>query len=679
MPLFSRLFLCLVLTTCLPATAQAASSGDERIHAELAAIRTLSRTSTADALRRLDALRASVGKDTPYPLRRELLRTEVWLHEDAGQLERSYEAERQALQLALENNDPAFAARARLGAVRQLLDQNRSSEALLALAGIRAAVPVDAPVAVRHALEHVQGDAYNGKGQFDKALAAYLKSLKLLQDEPDESEGRATAMARIARVYNNIDNPAKAIETTRQALLERNVPMRTVGRLQFTQGIALLKLNRGKEGIAAFNNALATAKRGKLTGLEAEVRGNIADYFLRQHDYVRAEQEALLAMKASERVTDVNMILMARANLGFALMGQKRFAEGLPYIDGVIADLDKAGATADLYAMLDEKGRMQEQAGLYKEALATVRKQQAAQQADARAARDRAVAALQEEYEAGQRTRQIDLLRRENLVKDADLRSRRMLQLLTTFAALLTVAAGAFVYVLYRRSAGSNVRLNQLNTQLTYHSQHDALTGLYNRRSFLEKMAARPAHDERGRRNDALQGVDCIVLMDIDHFKHINDRWGHGVGDTVLVEVARRLSAAVRDSDMVIRWGGEEFLIYAPGADPAHIADIVSRVLHGTGATPVEAGTCSVPVTLSAGVVTLPLAGVVHSGFDWERAIRLADWALYHGKANGRNQARIVTRLSAPLETVLAALDGAAGAEGLIDMDCVRGPAQPAA
>ncbi|ATQ76413.1 hypothetical protein CR152_19180 [Massilia violaceinigra] len=254
--------------------------------------------------------------------------------------------------------------------------------------------------------------------------------------------------------------------------------MRTVGRLQFTQGIAMLKLNRDKEGIAAFNNALETAKRGKLTGLEAEVRGNIADYFLRQHDYVCAEQEALLAMKASERVTDVNMILMARANLGFALMGQKRFTEGLPYIDGVIADLDKAGATADLYAMLDEKGRMQEQAGLYKEALATVRKQQAARQADARAARDRAVAALQEEYEAGQRTRQIDLLRRENLVKDADLRSRRMLQLLTTFAALLTVAAGIFVYVLYRRSAGSNVRLNQLNTQLTYHSQHDALTGL---------------------------------------------------------------------------------------------------------------------------------------------------------------------------------------------------------
>ncbi|MDQ1923624.1 tetratricopeptide repeat protein [Massilia pseudoviolaceinigra] len=358
MPLFSRLFLCLVLTTCLPAAAQFASSGDERIHAELAAIRTLSRTSTADALRRLDALRARVGKDTPYPLRREVLRIDVWLHEDAGQLARSYEAERQALQLAIENNDPAFAARARLGAVRQLLDQNRSSEALAALAEIRAAVPKDAPVAVRYALEHVQGDAYNGKGQFDKALAAYLKSLKLLQDEPDESEGRATAMARIARVYNNIDNPAKAIDTTQQALLEKDVPMRTVGRLQFTQGIAMLKLNRGKEGIAAFNNALETAKRGKLTGLEAEVRGNIADYFLRQHDYARAEQEALLAMKASERVTDVNMILMARANLGFALMGQKRFAEGLPYIDGVIADLDKAGATADLYAMLDEKGRM---------------------------------------------------------------------------------------------------------------------------------------------------------------------------------------------------------------------------------------------------------------------------------------------------------------------------------
>ncbi|RSZ56313.1 hypothetical protein HF313_22710 [Massilia atriviolacea] len=416
MPLSSRLILCVLLAASLQAApVAAASSGDA---AELEAIRTLSRSSTPDALARLEALRARVGKDAPYPLRRDLLRTEVQLREDAGQLERAYALERQALLLAIDNNDPVFAARARLGAVRQLLDQNRTHEAQDALAEIRAGLPANPPPMLRIALDSADGDAFNAKAQFDKALASYLQALKLLQDDrrADAGEERAHLMRRIARVYINIDNPAKAIDTTRQALLERNVPARTTGRLHFTQGMALLKLGRDKEGLAAFESALDTAVRGGLTGLEAGVRGNIADYFLRQHDYARAEREARLALVASEQVKDANLILMAKANLGFALMGQKRFADGLPYVDAVIAALDQAGASTDVAAMLDEKGRMQEQAGQYKEALATLRRQQAVQQSGERAARDKAVAALQEEYEAGQRTRQIALLRRENQV-----------------------------------------------------------------------------------------------------------------------------------------------------------------------------------------------------------------------------------------------------------------------
>ena len=676
MPPFSRLCLCLFFVAGLHAAPVPAAPAGEA--AELEAIHALSRSSTLDALRRLEALQARIGKDAPYPLRRDLLRTEAGLREDAGQLERAYAVERQALLLAIDNNDPVFAARARLGAVRQLLDQNRTNEAQDALAETRAGLPANPPPMLRLALASAEGDVYNGKAQFDKALAAYLRALELLQDDPGAGERRARLLAQIARVYINTDNPAKAIDTARQGLAERGVPARTVGRLQFAQGIALLRQGHDKEGIAAFNSALDTAVRGSLTALEAAVRGNIADYFLRQHDYPRAESEARLALAASERVKDAHSILMAKANLGFALMGQKRFADGLPWVDGVIADLDKAGASNDLGAMLDEKGRMQEQAGLYKEALATVRRQQTVQQSAERAARDKAVAALQEEYEAGQRTRQIDLLRRENQVQDADLRSRRLLQLLTTIGALLIVAAGAVVLVLYRRSAGANVRLHQLNTQLSYHSRHDALTGLYNRSAFLETMAG---PRRQGRRGDDPPGVDCNVLLDIDHFKQINDRWGHGVGDAVLVEVARRLLAAMRDSDMVMRWGGEEFLIYAPGADPAHVAAIVARVLGGAGATPVEAGASSVKETLTAGVVTLPLPGAGQDGGDWERGNRLADWARYHGKANGRNQARIVTGLLAPLDTVLAALDDAAGkdAQGLIEMACVHGPGQPTA
>jgi diguanylate cyclase (GGDEF)-like protein len=145
----------------------------------------------------------------------------------------------------------------------------------------------------------------------------------------------------------------------------------------------------------------------------------------------------------------------------------------------------------------------------------------------------------------------------------------------------------------------------------------------------------------------------------------------------VLVEVARRLTQTVRDSDMVLRWGGEEFLIYAPATNPAFIADMVGRVLRTIGSTPVDAGSCKVPVTLSAGVVALPAAGGQQNGLEWQRAIRLADWALYQGKANGRNQAQIVVRVAATMDTVLAAIEesnhGALPA-GLLELALVPGP-----
>ena len=668
-----RVFLGLLIASvicCAPL--RAAPFDAER--AELEAIDKLSGSSTAAALVRIDALKARVGEQAPYPLRRDLLLTEIWLREDAGQLERVYQLSQDALKLALANNDPVTATLARIGAVRELLDNNRPVDADKQLAQILATMPKNPPAHLRLALARIEGDVFNSNGKFDKSLAAYLRGLKLEQDD-GRAEGNADLMARIARVYVNIDNSAKALETTQQALAIRDISPRVAGHLQFTRGIALSNLNRGAEAITAFRLALSSAEQSGMSALEAAVRGNIADYYLRQKDYVRAEQEARLALIASEKVADQNNVMMAKANIGFALMGQGRIAAGLPFIDGVIADMRKAVSNTDIEAMMDEKSRMLEQAGLYKDALATVREQQVVQQTSARAARDRAIAALQEEFDATQRTRQIDSLRRENQAQEADLRSRRQVQLLTTFAAVLTVVAGAIMFVLYRRAARANGRLHELNTQLEFHSMRDSLTGLHNRRSFQQKMLARTAQGARDRRRDQPStGVDCFVLMDIDHFKQINDRWGHGVGDSVLVEVACRLNAVMRDTDMVLRWGGEEFLIYAPHADPGHIAEMIGRVLTAIGATPVDAGSCMVPVTMTAGVISLPFAGSAECNADWQSGIRLADWALYYGKTHGRNQARIVTGLLAPLETVLASLDNAAST--LVEMDCVHGPVQ---
>jgi diguanylate cyclase (GGDEF)-like protein len=677
--MFSPLRLVSLLFVAVTAFGPVASAAQPAVdvQAEMAHIRKLEAEAPRKALDRLETVRRMTGTDAPYEVRQNLLRMEIQLRDELGQLAAEYALERESLQLAIAHGDAAAAALAGLGEVREAFNSKRLDKAQALLDKVVAQAPADVSLDFSVAVARIQGDIFNLRARFDEALAVYLRGLRTLQGVSGESGKRAVLYFRIAQMYINADNPAKAIEFADQGLAEKWVPLQVLGALQSTRGIALIRLGRDGESIAAFEKALVTAVHCGAMVTEAQIRGNIADYYLRQREYVRAEQESRKALIVSEKTGNQAYILMARANLGFALMGQGRIAQGLPYVDGVIAHMREKKLTVDLESLLDEKGRMLERAGQYQRALEIVREQQSLQRQSARAARDRAIAKLQEEFDAKRRSQQIVVLEHENRLKDAELSKRRTVQIATMFAAVLTVLAGAVAYVMYRRAARSNAQLKALNAQLEFGSSHDALTGLHNRRALAQRMAAHAQDGRADRRSNAHAGVDCFVLMDVDHFKSINDRWGHGTGDAVLVEVARRLAAVVRDTDMVVRWGGEEFLIHAPGMDPDSVAAMAGRVLETVGAAPVDAGNCRIPVTLTAGIVALaPEAG---DRFDWQAAVRLADWALYQGKAHGRNQARIVTRLCASFATVMAALESGENGPGvgaLLELDCVHGPRQ---
>ena len=219
MLLIQRFLLSLLLIVGLPcAAAPAAPFDDARGRVELAAIEKRSETSVTDALRRLEALQANLLPTASYGLRRDILRAEVWMREDAGQLDRSYEADQQALQPAFANNDLATAALARFSKVRQMLDQNRLDEAQAAMSAVLATFP-NVPWAMLTVAAHsVQGDVYNAQARFDKALASYLSALKAEERTPDAGESRANLGIRIAQIYLNTDNPAKAVQTIEQAL-----------------------------------------------------------------------------------------------------------------------------------------------------------------------------------------------------------------------------------------------------------------------------------------------------------------------------------------------------------------------------------------------------------------------------------------------------------------------------
>ena len=166
--------------------------------------------------------------------------------------------------------------------------------------------------------------------------------------------------------------------------------------------------------------------------------------------------------------------------------------------------------------------------------------------------------------------------------------------------------------------------------QLLVLATRDPLTGLLNRRAICDLLEREL---ERGRREGRFLG---LAIIDLDHFKQINDIYGHQAGDAVLRMAGQKLSNALRPYDLVGRYGGEEFLVVVPGNDEVNLLKICERLRESLAGSPVEYEGKSIAFTASIGAtITSPHSG---TNAEAEVLVRMADRALYQAKAQGRNQ-----------------------------------------
>jgi diguanylate cyclase (GGDEF)-like protein len=166
---------------------------------------------------------------------------------------------------------------------------------------------------------------------------------------------------------------------------------------------------------------------------------------------------------------------------------------------------------------------------------------------------------------------------------------------------------------------------------LRFEAAHDSLTGLWNRAAILDTLERELA---RADREEISVG---LAMADLDHFKRVNDTYGHLVGDAVLREAARRMQALVRRYDAIGRYGGEEFLVIVPGCNIACAQSQAERLRTGIGQEPFEVPGGTLQLTLSVGVTaSAPLGGA-----DADSLIRAADAALYRAKTAGRNRVEV--------------------------------------
>ncbi len=166
--------------------------------------------------------------------------------------------------------------------------------------------------------------------------------------------------------------------------------------------------------------------------------------------------------------------------------------------------------------------------------------------------------------------------------------------------------------------------------KLRFQATHDALTGIWNRGALLELLRAEVERAQR-------KAVPLAMLMiDIDHFKRVNDEFGHQGGDMVLQEVARRLAAAVRAYDVIGRYGGEEFMVAAE-LDRTQAEEYAERLRELIACSPVETSGAAVAVSVTIGVGL----SAKDTGYDLAALIQLADSAMYHAKRQGRNRVEL--------------------------------------
>jgi diguanylate cyclase (GGDEF)-like protein len=174
-------------------------------------------------------------------------------------------------------------------------------------------------------------------------------------------------------------------------------------------------------------------------------------------------------------------------------------------------------------------------------------------------------------------------------------------------------------------------RLVEARETMRFKATHDPLTSLFNRGVIVDLLARELSRTRRE------NGCTVAMLGDLDHFKSVNDGYGHVVGDEVLREIARRLLASVRSYDFVGRYGGEEFLIVLNNCDSTHAVARAEEVRNGITHHPVQTMRGPLPITMSLGVI---------ASRDWdlrlvEDMLVKADLALYQAKADGRNCVRL--------------------------------------
>lgn len=536
---------------------------------------------------------------------------------------------------------------------------------------------------VRYYAANTLGSFLQAEDRYDDALQAYYQAFHAIENSthPRTAVRKIYLQGAIAGLNTVLAQYQKADELLQTAIKQaQSEPALNfmLPDLYLQLGVNHASQQQYQAAEQANQQGLQWARKLNNTLSAATLLNNIGDLRLKQGQYAQAVPLFTEAKQLAEQLHYTAMVLTADFNLGYIQVLQGKQQEGLAQMAAMVAKARELQLPdTDLLSYVGELADAYGIAKAHADEARLLREYNVLSQNIFKTDRDQEISALQEAFSAKEKAKQIESLEQQNKLSTAELAQKQLQQRVMLLFGLVVLLATALLYLLYRKVRNANQQLRQANDQLAYNSLHDPLTGLLNRRSLHEFMQKRTEQGER--RQLPTANTDGFILLDIDYFKHINDHHGHAAGDAVLIEIGQRLKQLTRQGDMVLRWGGEEFLIVLRNLNQTALTNFTNRALQVIGSTPVPYQNSSIPVTASAGFLTLPFAGVDESQLNWEKALKLADMALYMGKVHGRNRGYGLVALHRPYEELKTQLETDLSLpieQGHLEITLVLGPPQ---
>ena len=521
------------------------------------------------------------------------------------------------------------------------------------------------------------GITARGRGQLEESLGSLHDALAAAQGV-DDAYRQSHALYQLSTLYLALKQPQNALDASRQAFAFAEVAgiAHAMVNARMAESAAMELLDDPVRELAAMQEALAIARKAQSKVAEGLALINLADIQLRRKRFNDALDLSRRSLALAREFDNAGSMATSKANMGFALFGLGRSVEGKRLADEALADYERTGATAEIASLLGEYSLYLEKSGDYKAALALYHRERKLYDDIAATAHQKSVLEMQGKYESEKGRREIELLNRQNDLNSAELENRVLRERIWWLLATIFAVSFMVVAVLYRKLRVTNALLATRNRELNVSSSRDPLTALYNRRYFQDFMRDDLARPERRHIDDGQQPIHALLLIDIDRFKETNDRHGHAAGDSVLVVVAQRLRETLRETDMIVRWGGEEFLVFVPATNAEKLDEIATRIMDAIAAEPIMHRGNSIRVTASIGYAPMPLPPD-NIALSWERAISLIDMALYMAKIHGRNCAYGIRGLHRSDDEALATIErdlAKAWESGMVDMHLQPGP-----